>query len=171
MGGADSKLHIEGGSRLSAESRIALTSGTLMTLAGGTSNTVVITVPTLVNTGADVVINGPTPANGPHTAGELHCIGDVAWSGGTYRPVVDAGNNTTDLWACSGTFTVQQGAKIAPGTINIPAGGIAKGATFGPILEGGDGGIVGAPPAVDSPLVTYDILTNNPVTQWILRKT
>lgn len=78
----------------------------------------------VVNTGADVVILSNLQNRRVNTSavfGSLAVQGNVEWSGGTYRPVVYADGSSldsADVWLSTGTFTVKQGANLAPGTVD-----------------------------------------------------
>src|SRR5207247_873154 len=78
----------------------------------------------LTNTGADITISD-TAYNPPGVTGHKLAVfkveGNVRWSGGVYRPVIDITANDCDLWSMTGTLTVSggaNGAKIGPIEVN-----------------------------------------------------
>lgn len=162
-------LYLQSGATLDGANNITLTGGNFVAYASaGVSTTATVQTPKFLNSGADIYINFNDP--NAHTSGTLLCTGDVEWTGGTYRPVVSAGANNSDLWMANGKFTVGNGAQLAPGTANGVAP--AQNSTFEIIR--GDGGIVGNAPAVNSPNVTYSIVPDNVnptlVKKWFLKK-
>jgi hypothetical protein len=95
----------------------------------------------VANYGADVVIlDGTSPrplVGGSAMFGQLLVDGNVTWTGGTYRPVVNATQGSlqevwtqdtsssswvldryADRWNATGTFTISGTPSIAPGTVN-----------------------------------------------------
>lgn len=169
-----SRIYIRDGSSLAATFGVRLDGGKLSTLPGaaGASQTATIETSLVNNNGADVVINDDDfdPPGGSHTPGILKCTGEVRWNGGTFRPVINSGNRTCDLWETDEDFVVGGTAGLAPGTIN----GVAPAGTTFLFLKAdpNDGGITGAAPPVNSPTVTYTVITDagNPVSEWYFRK-
>jgi hypothetical protein len=162
-------IHIQGGSTLKATTfGVLLNGGKLSTLANtavGGSQTATIDGK-LTNSGADVVIG---EFSSPHVFGVLYCTDDVLWTGGTYRPVLDATDTSkADLWKVKKNFEVGGTAEIAPGTIN---GAPPQNQTW-LIMEAVDGSISLQPgandPPIDSPVVPYTLVKQGNK-KWFLK--
>jgi hypothetical protein len=107
-----------------------------------------------------VICDGSTP----HVFGTLFVTGDINWQAGTFRPVVNASNPPeADLWRTSGKFTVGGQAQLAPGTINIPPGGMPANQLW--LFLQGDDRIDGTPPAVIGGIYTVSP-SGSPVKKW-----
>jgi hypothetical protein len=108
----------------------------------------------LTDSAADVVIldgTSPRPMLGGGQLplfGQLLVKGNVWWSGGTYRPVVDneqdcresiAGVPTwvpqdyADLWTATGTFSISSDAMIIAGTVDDQTGNLNAALAAGPL--------------------------------------
>ncbi len=161
--------YIQAGSILAPKWGIYFGGDKLSTLANadGGSQVAIIGCPfaTVTDAGADVVINDSgNPTN--HVPGTLRCSGDVNWTGGTYRPVVNGATKTSDLWLSAGKFTVGAGAALAPGTIN--AGNIAPTDIF--LFLQGDGTIVGNPPTPSGGVSYTVVVQGSPAIKWYFKK-
>jgi hypothetical protein len=167
--------YIENGSTLQGAS-IAIVGGKLSTLAraqGEQTATINVDAEGNLLVDAEVVI---CDGSNPHVFGKLHVNGSVTWQGGTYRPVLDGSNPANaDLWSCTGKFTNPHTAEnlrfIAPRTVNIPPGGVAKNQKWRIVHS--DVEIVPPPaglPPVYAPVIGYQLIpSGNPnVTDWDL---
>jgi len=150
-------IYIQGGATLKAAHGVVLTGGKLATFANTAGGSQTATIAGDVNnSGADVVI---CDLSSPHVFGTLYVTGNVRWTGGTYRPVLNAAApGTADLWKVKGNFEVGGTARIAPGTIN----GAPQQNQLWDIMEAEVGSISLLPgandPPIDSPAVPYTLV-------------
>jgi hypothetical protein len=140
LSGTTGKIQIENGSTLKVQNGVSLTGGKLSTLVGAAVTTTATIDGKVMNSGADVVIcDGSTP----HVYGRLSVIGEVSFTGGTYRPVVNAGENgIADRWTSTGNFTVGGAAKLEIRALNIPQAGPVAGGIW-VIIESTTGTVAG----------------------------
>ena len=119
--------YLTGGSTLWVHNTALFTGGQLSTLTttgtDGLTSTMSSTATikgNLTNTGADVTIGDEDGTFEGHVYGMLLVFGNVNWTGGTYRPVLngDFNNGHADTWFASGTFTIGGTATIAPVAID-----------------------------------------------------
>jgi hypothetical protein len=112
--------------------------------------------------------------SGPHAYGQLYITGNVTWTGGTYRPVLDGevDMGESDFWTTTGTLTVGGTAALAPGAIDGESNIILPDhADMHWELLFADGGItVNNNPAITGPWV-IDPMPANPVKEWNLKST
>ncbi|MDB5313552.1 MAG: hypothetical protein JWO38_7754 [Gemmataceae bacterium] len=174
---------IDNGWSLTSAKNIELDGGKLSTRAttNGIQLPAMVTAGTLFVDGADIVISDPTYSTGVtgHQFGTLKVTGDIEWTGGTYRPFVDGTANsvTTDLWTCTGTFTIdgtvkqgQTGAKYGPVDVNSPPGGPGIGRTWAILTASSiviPAGGVGPVSAVPS---SWGMIGGSGDKQWFLRR-
>ena len=128
----------------------------------------------LTVTGGEVVIGDGSV---PHIFGTLYVYdGNVVWTGGTYRPVVegDRVNGFADLWYCAGSFTMGGTAALAPGTIDGEGNEMTapQQANWTWLIIRGDLGVTSNnnAPSITGPWVN-DPVPGNPVKFWQIKST
>ena len=140
LAGANGQIAIENGSVLLLQNGAYLSGGKLSTLAK-TGQLEATIDGSVTNAGADVVISDGSV---PHAYGKLKIDGHVNFTGGTYRPVINAGvNDTADRWYSTGNFTIGGAAKLELGALNIPQTGPVAGGTW-VIIESTNGTVAGS---------------------------
>lgn len=117
--GMNSITALADGSELRAFGDVSIENGKLSTIAYSESEEHEATIKcvTLKVSGGEIVLGDGSI---PHIFSELWVMGDVIWTGGTYRPVVDGSRNggAADCWYTDGTFSVGGSTVIAPGSID-----------------------------------------------------
>ncbi len=160
------------GSTLRVENSALFTGGKLSTLSSSATQSADATIiGNVTDTGADVTICDGVLAG--HCYGTLFVDGNVNWTGGSYRPVIDGTmqDGESDLWEASGTFTIGGAATLAPCAIDCAGNTIfpyESGWTW--LVIQGDLGIIAAnnTPAIVGPWVNAQG-PGNPPLRWYIQ--
>jgi len=125
-------LVISNTATLKAQSGTYLHTGKLATRTISQEGSQVATlIGNLRNAGADIVIGDPAYSGivpTEHVFGKFVVEGTVWWTGGTYRPYINAALNSQecDVWESTGTFSINgpgtNGAKIGQQVLYLPEG-------------------------------------------------
>jgi hypothetical protein len=170
--GAVSNTRLEYGSELTVQKGMQILGGKLFTAVGATTADVAYIRGNLTVSGGDIYIGyGSDFENHPHCYGTLYVDGNVTWSGGTYRPVIQPEvEGTSDLWWANGTFTVGPDAVLAPGSVD-GEGYVAPPAApdLRWVILRANGGIVmgnNTPPQTQGDWWVLETGPGNPTTEW-----
>ncbi|MBA4067984.1 MAG: hypothetical protein C0501_30630, partial [Isosphaera sp.] len=118
---ADTKLHIMTGCTLDLVGvEFKMESGSLFirtnpdATAGMASLRVANLRANMTITGGDIVFDTPPQVDGAPRWTTLSTQGPVSWSGGTYRPGINAQSDEANLWKIAGTLTINADGPVKP---------------------------------------------------------
>ncbi len=155
---ASAWLHINNGSNLEVSHGATIHGGSIFLIMNATSSTATLTGKLTMMKG-DIVFSGPIGTGANTTYGKFKVVGDVTWSGGTYRPCIDTDGVKANLWEVTGTLTVDMSDPIEAKRPLIEPG-LAPGQQYTgtwPVIEAtGLGSIQGGPPRVP---IGWNLLT------------